>query len=251
MSSKKLKNKSIAVFLQARILSKRLPGKIFHELCGKSMLKHIIDRVSKLKRSYNYLVVLAPKEDVEIFQLHLQNYPEVIIFPGDDENVLKRYYDANQKINSDIIIRITGDNPLLDIHHIKRGLLNHNKKEADYTYYNNLPLGSGFEIFNKEVLEKCYKKAAKKYHFEHVTPYIRENKEKFKINILKARGIFNHPEIRLTVDLKDDFKLMNIIYNNLYKGKPLILQQVIRFLLQNPDYQKINQHIEQRKTVDF
>lgn len=247
MSSKNLKNKSIAVFLQARIFSKRLPGKIFHNLCEKSVLKHIIERIEKLKRSYNYLVVLVPQEEIEKFQAHLKKYPEVIIFPGDAENVLKRFYDANKKIDADIIVRATGDNPLIDIQHLKRGLGFHAKNNVDYTYYDNLPLGTGFEIFNKEVLETCYKNSKQSYQFEHVTPYIREYPELFKIKALKVRGTYNHPEFRLTLDEEADFKLMNIIYNKLYKGKPLLIRQVIRFLQQNPKYLKINEHVKQKK----
>ncbi len=247
MSGKILKNENIAVFLQARINSTRLPGKIFYNLCEKSILKHIIERIVKLKKYYNYLVVLVPVNDLERMQTHLKKYPEVIIFPGDPENVLKRFYNANKKINAHIIVRICGDNPLVDIFHLKKGLLSHIRNNADYTYYNNLPLGTGFEIMNQGTLNMCYKKSSESYHFEHVTPYIRENTDLFNIQVLTVRGIYNHPEIRLTVDEKDDFNLIEIIYNNLYKGKPLLLRQVLKFLLQNPKYLKINAHIQQKE----
>ncbi|MBU1078189.1 MAG: hypothetical protein KKH98_12905 [Spirochaetes bacterium] len=247
MSSKNNKSKSIAVFLQARISSKRLPGKIFRELNGKSIIQHIIERVGKLKKIYNYLVVLTPFSDIEVLQAHLKTYAEVIIFAGDENNVLKRFALANKKINADVIIRITGDNPLVDIHHLRRGLYLHMRNNSDYTCYDNLALGTGFEIFNGDVLEKCYKNAGSPYQMEHVTPYIKEHTDKFKLQILKVRGLFNQPGLRLTVDEEKDFKLMSVIYENLYKGKPIDVRQVIRFLQQNPETIRINADVKQKK----
>jgi len=251
MPGKILKDKKISIFLQARITSTRLRNKIFFNLCEKSILKHIIERMGKLKRYYDYLVVLVPVDDVEKIQSHLKEYPEIIIFPGDPKNVLKRFYDANQKINADIIVRVTGDNPLVGIFHLKKGLLSHVRNDTDYTYYENLPLGTGFEILNRQTLNMCYKKSTEPYHFEHVTPYIRENTDLFNIQALKARGIYNRPDLRLTVDEKDDFKLMEIIYNKLYKGKPVLIRQALKFLLQNPKYLKINAHVQQKNMISF
>lgn len=247
MPNKFFKNVNISIFLQARINSTRLPGKIFFNLCEKSILKHIIERLEKLKKYYNYLVILVPLDDAEKMQSHLKEYPGVIIFPGDEENVLKRFYDANKKINADVIIRVTGDNPLIDTLHLKKGILLHLKNKADYSYYKNLPVGTGFEILNRETLNLIYKKSVKSHQFEHVTPYIRENINLFNVRVLKARGIYNNPDLRLTVDEKDDFKLIEIIFNKLYKGKPLLLRQVLRFLLQKPEYLKINTHVKQKE----
>ncbi len=245
MSGKILKNFNISIFLQARIFSSRLQGKIFYNLCEKSILKHIIERVEKLKRYYKYLVVLVPSSDAEKIQAHLKDYPEIIIFPGDPDNVLKRFYDANKKINSNIVVRLTADNPLVDILHLKKGLIFHVKNNPDYSYYKNLPLGAGFEIINRDTLNICYKKSVESYHFEHVTPYIRENPDLFNIQVLKTRGIYNNPDLRLTVDEEDDFKFMEIIFKKLYKGKPVFIRQVLKFLIQNPEYLKINAHIKQ------
>lgn len=247
MSSKNYKKKTIGVFLQARIKSTRLPGKLLKPLCDKSVLKHIIERVESMKKSYNYLAVLVPESDLEEIQIHLKDYPEVIIISGDAENVLKRYYNANLKINADIIVRISGDNPLLDIQHLKRGLLVHQKVSSEYTYYDNLALGTGFEIFNREALEKCFENSTKDYQFEHVTPYMREYSELFKTKILRARGIFNNPSIRLTIDVEADYQFVKKVFENLYKNKPIPTRQVLRFLHQNPSLLNANSNIKQRR----
>jgi len=236
----------IAIFMQARVASSRLPGKIFFNLCEKSILMHIIERIEKIKKIYDYLVVLVPENELKEFQSHLKNYPEVIIFPGDPKNVLKRFHDANKKIKADVIVRLCGDNPLVDIEHLKKGILLHMKNNADYTYYDKLALGTGVEILNKEALNLCIKKSTEAYHFEHVTPYIKENPDLFHIQVLNAKGVYNHPEIRLTVDEEDDFRLIEIIYKKLYKGKPVTIKNVMKFLFQNPKYLEINNHVKQK-----
>ncbi len=243
----KISDKTIGFFLQARTKSTRLPNKLLLPLKGKSILIHIIERLKVLQKYYNYLVVLVPQDEFEKIQNHLQIYPDVIIFPGEPENVLKRFYDANKKVKADIIVRVTGDNPLIDTYHLKKGLINHLRKNSDYTIYKNLPLGTGFEIFNKDILSRCYKDAKTPAQKEHVTLYIRENKEKFKILELTAKGIFNHPHLRLTVDEESDYELMEKVYNELYQDKPLPLDQVIRFLEEHPDYLKINAQVKQKQ----
>ena len=181
MANRIIKDKDIAFFLQARLGSSRLPGKLFLPLTNESILIHIIKRLESIKKFYDYLVVLVPYEDFDQVQNHLKEFPEVIVFAGEAENVLKRFYDANKKIKADIIVRLTGDNPLIDLIHLKKALLAHIKKEAEYTIYNNLPIGTCFEIFNNYLLKICFQHAKEPYQLEHVTPYIRDNKNLFKI----------------------------------------------------------------------
>ena len=223
MANRLIKDKDIAFFLQARLGSSRLSGKLFLPLNDDSILIHIIKRLESIKRFYDYLVVLVPYQDFDQIQAHLKQFPEVIVFAGEPENVLKRFYDANKKVKADIIVRLTGDNPLVDLVHLKKGLIAHIKQEAEYTLYTNLPIGTGFEIFNNYLLRICIQHAKEPYQLEHVTPYIRDNKNLFKILELKARGIYNNPALRLTIDEMEDYQLMKVIYKNLYNGKPLVL----------------------------
>ncbi len=236
-----------AIFIQARLSSTRLPSKLFFELQGKSILKHIIDRVNLIKNSVDYIVLVVPENEEQLIREHIKDYADVIIFGGDKENVLKRFYDANQKIQADVIIRLTGDNPLVDIFHLKKALIKHIKFNSDYTVYQKLPLGTGFEILSSRALNEAAKNATTDYQLEHVTPYIRENRDKFNIFELKTYKFYQHPEYRLTIDEENDYKLMQIIYNNLYNGKPIHLRKVLKFLQENPKILNINREVKQVK----
>ncbi len=246
MSSKKLKEKT-AVFLQVRLNSDRLKEKAFLPLQSKSILQHIIDRLLLAKKLIDYIVVVCPEEDKIKIQKHLKSYSDIIIFGGETDNVLKRYYDANKLIEADIIIRATGDNPLVDIPHLIKALNFHIKIKNDYTIFKNLPLGTGIEVISSYALTETFKNADKKYQLEHVTPYIRENKERFKTIFLEPEKFFQRPDLRLTVDEENDYKLMDIIYHNLYKNKPIPLKEVLLFLDKNQKLLSINKDVKQIK----
>ncbi len=245
--SNKISHKTIGFFIQARLRSTRLPNKLLLPLKGKSILLHIVERLKSLNKFYDYLVVLVPQVEFEKIQNHLQIYPDVIVFSGDPENVLKRFYDANKKVKVDVIVRLTGDNPLVDTMHLRKALISHFRRNSDYTIYENLPLGAGFEIFNRDVLDQCYKRAKTPGQKEHVTLYIRNNPEKFKINKLTAKGIFNNPYLRLTVDEPADYEFMELLYNQLYQDNPIPLEEVLRFLEEHPEYLKINAYVKQKE----
>lgn len=244
--SNRISDKSIGFFIQARLKSTRLPEKLFLPLAGKSVLLHIIERLKSCAGFYDYIVVLVPADEFERIQNHVQVFADVIVFPGDAENVLKRFYDANRKMNVDVIVRLTGDNPLVDTLHLKKALAAHIKNSADYTVYTHLPLGTGFEIFNKEVLNMCHNGSRESYQQEHVSPYIREHPEIFKIQELKASGIYKNSSLRLTVDELADYELMKVLYNELYHGSPIPLKQALHFLKDNPLYAQINRNVKQK-----
>ena len=54
-------------------------------------------------------------------------------------------------------------------------------------------------------------------------------------------------ELRLCLDTEQDLELMKIIYENLYSGEVIKLDEVIKFLNDNPEYKKINSVVEQKK----
>ncbi|MBN1899643.1 MAG: hypothetical protein JW827_12780 [Spirochaetes bacterium] len=239
------KDPKTAVFIQARYSSTRFRGKLFLDLGGRSILQHIIERVRLLGKTADYTSVLVPRNEVETIRDHLKKYPQVIIFGGEPDNVLKRFYDANVKMQANIIIRLTADNPLVDIFHLNKALKKHKKNKNDYTVYDDLPLGCGFEIISHQALLKCYQKAEKSYQFEHVTPYIREHKGQFRIMRLRPYPFYRHPEYRLTIDEEPDYQLMKIIFKELFTGKPIKVRNVIKYLNNNPQIVEINKHITQ------
>lgn len=205
---------SIGVIIQARMNSKRFPKKVLKMIGKRTLLEHIIYRLSFLKTKVKIIIATSNTiVDNNIEEFCLQH--KVDCFRGDEENVLSRYYDCAIKYNFSHIVRLTGDNPFTDIEELDNLIELHVTSKADYSRsFSSLPKGVGAEIFTFEALEKSYILGKKENHKEHVNEYIEENEDKFKIEELKVNIEKNRPDISLTVDTLDDYKKACFIVKN-------------------------------------
>lgn len=236
--------KSIAV-IQARVSSTRLPGKALKDLCGHPLIFHVIERAKKIKGVDH--VILATGERAENRPLiEIAESLGIDHFTGSENDVLSRYWKSVENINCDYVIRITGDNPFTDDYSASKALDYAIKENADHCYTAGIPVGTGVEIIKKTALEKAYKNGLSPYHREHVTPYIKENPQIFKLTKYTSKKKNPFPDLRLTVDTDEDFTLAELLYKALYKGTPITLAEVLNYVKMNPSVIEINRDIEQR-----
>ena len=107
------------------------------------------------------------------------------IFRGSEKNVLERYFRAANKFKSDIIVRITGDCPLVDSQMLDNLLKKFQNENLDYLSNNNPPTypdGFDIEIFNFRTLKETFLKAKSNFDQEHVTPFMKRSKKIKKYN---------------------------------------------------------------------
>ena len=244
-----MKKRKIAAIIQARITSTRLPGKVLMDIEGKPMLWHVINRL-KLSKKINEIILAIPntKENDILEKFAKDN--KVKYFKGSEEDVLSRYYEAAKEFKSDIVVRITSDCPLIDPQVVDLVIEKHLNSGADYTsnvLQRTFPRGLDIEVFNFKVLEKTQKEARKNYQREHVTPYIYEHPEIFELQHIEAKGKLRRPELRLTVDTKEDLKLIREIYRHLYKLRKIFYTEEIIDLFNNhQELIKINEKVRQK-----
>ena len=204
----------IGIIIQARMGSSRLPGKILMDFEGKTLLEHILKRLARLKNPAKVVVATSDvplDEQVEIFC----EKQGVCCFRGSELNVLKRYYDCATEYYFSDIVRMTGDNPFPDIEELDRLIDFHKEQTLDYSEsLTVLPIGIGAEIISYKVLEESMQKASLPKHFEHVNEYILDNLAHYRHGILNVPREKNRPEIRLTVDTKQDYEKACFILHN-------------------------------------
>lgn len=245
-----MKNKKIVVIIQARVGSTRLFGKVLKEIKGKTILAHVVERVSQSK--YIDQIVIATsnlKQDDNIVKEAKKL--GISYFRGSESNVLSRYYHTAIHYNADIIIRITSDCPLIDpniIDNLIKFYLEH-----DYSVVTNVgidksnrtyPRGLDTEIFSFNLLKEAFINAKENYQLEHVTPYIYENNK----DIYYYKNDVNYSKYRWTVDTKEDFELIKIIYEKLYKTENnFYLEDIIKIIENNPELIEINKDIQQKE----
>jgi len=237
--------KKISCIVQARVNSKRLPGKILMPVFGKSLLQHLLERLKRLK-TIDDLIVATTKHKLDDQTAKIAKLINVKIYRGDEHNVLKRYYDCAKINKSSIIIRVTADCPLIDIKYINELLKIFLKNDYDYLSnldLNYLPDGFHCEIFNFRSLEKAQKLAKSKFDREHVTSFLWSNPKIFSIHHYCGKKLKNHSkDIRLTLDYHEDYILIKEVFEKLYKkNKFFSLVEITAFLEKNKSFLKINE----------
>ena len=211
--------KKIVAIVQARMGSTRLPEKVMKIINGATVIELLLARLSKSELID--LVVVATSEDKQ--NRRLVDHVRQLGFnceQGSENDVLERFHKTAEKYDADIVVRITGDCPLLDpqlVDDVIKGYLS-----ADVDYFSNVlpatyPDGLDVEVFSKAALDKACLETADSFDREHVTPYIR-NSGKFSISGITYKEDLSN--LRWTLDEPEDFKLISLIFNqfnpNLY-----------------------------------
>ena len=148
------------------------------------------------------------------------------------------------------IIRITSDCPLIDPFIINDVVRCYKEKKVDImtnvpnewekmTY----PRGLDLEIFPFRWLEKAFNEATSKYDREHVSPYIYDNaRERYYYKYDK-----DYSKYRWTLDTKEDWEVIEKIYDHFYKGKhDFYFEDIVRYMELHPEIAMINSEVEQK-----
>jgi spore coat polysaccharide biosynthesis protein SpsF (cytidylyltransferase family) len=229
-----------AIIIQARMGSTRLPGKSLMEISGKPLIWHVVERAKKSKASKVLLATTTEEKDDSLAEFAGKN--GIPLFRGDLDDVLDRYYQAAKTTGAKIIVRITGDSPLVDPQLIDLAIRKLESGGFDYVSNGKQPWMDGFDVeaFTFAALERAWKEAKMASEREHVTPYMK-NSGKFKLFYFE-----NDPRldgVQCSVDRENDLKLVREIYfRMLAKGldHDFTYKDVIALFESEPALLKIN-----------
>lgn len=242
--------KKTACIVQARTGSTRLPGKVLKPLKGKPMLAHIIERLKQAKL-LDYIIIATSylEQDRPIVESAQKN--DVLSFAGSEDDVLLRYAKAAKTVDADTIVRVTGDCPLIDPVTVDNTVAFFKNNDYDYVgagISTGFPRGLDTEVFSKEALIRANAAAKDAPSREHVTYYMYMHPDEFRIGYYYAPPGMKYPEWRLCVDERDDFRLIEEIYERLYRKDEIInIEEVIKLLKNSPELLKINSNVVQKK----
>ena len=244
----------VVAIIQARMGSTRLPGKVMMKIQGKTVLDHVISRVKQSKETDDIVIATTTKSDDDIIEEEALRL-NVKCFRGSEEDVLSRYYYAAKENNADAIVRITSDCPLIDPEVIDGMILKFKKlcssNRVDYlsnTLKRTYPRGLDAEIFLFKKLKEALNCADKAYQREHVTPYFYDNTDKFIL--IDYLNDVDYSNYRWTLDTKEDFELINKIYEELYCGEhDFYFNDIVELYKHNPNLKKINELIRQKELI--
>lgn len=197
---------TVSCIVQARMTSKRFPGKVVAPLNGVPVLQRVLSRV-KLIKDVDKVVCAFPEDPASKPILDICREMRVIAFAGSEADVLRRYYEAAKHVSAKWIMRVTADCPFID------PLVCHDVLEAaiatDCDYASNVfpvrsfPKGLDCEVFGYDCLEAAYLNAVEDYDREHVTPWMQRTPGLDRISAIAKKP---DPDLNLCVDEPGDIK---------------------------------------------
>ena len=234
---------NIVAIIQARMSSKRLPGKVLKKIQNKTVLEHVVSRIKKSKKITE--IIVATSSDISDEPIKkICEQKKIKLFRGSLEDVLDRYYQAAICFKADVIVRITADCPVIDfdiVDEVIEGFLQNNKDF--FSLQGEFPDGLDCQVFKFKALEKSWKEAKLLSDREHVGTYIEKtNSKEFKIGgIKKFKNLSHH---RWTLDEPEDLIFLENIFGKLYKKNIYFNHQdILQLLTEDQNIFKINSHI--------
>jgi spore coat polysaccharide biosynthesis protein SpsF len=238
----------VTAIIQARMTSTRLPGKVMKKVLGRPLLSYLIERVRCCKGIKNIILAttLNPEDDSIA---EFSSNKGVNMFRGSENNVLERFHKAATMFNAKHIMRVTADCPLIDPDILYMLIEYYFAENLDYVsncVYPTLPDGLDAEVFNFETLDYAYKHTLLPSELEHVTPYIRNHPEIFKISNWTYHKDLS--QLRWTVDEPEDFEFVKQVIEALYPvNRNFRMNDVLELIYQRPDLAQINTHIKRNE----
>ena len=232
----------IAAIVQARMGSSRFPGKVMKLIQDVPMIEILIKRLSKSKLIHQIIVATSRNDENTPLVNHLESM-NIECEIGSEEDVLSRYYNAAKKNQVDVVVRITGDCPLVDANLVDRCIREFIDKDVSYVS-NVLPCtfpdGLDVEVFSFESLEDAYLNNTLSTEKEHVTPYIINSENYKKSNIEHSKDL---SKSRWTVDEILDFEVIKEVFNYFSPNVYFSWEEVVKLETKNPDIFSKNKNI--------
>lgn len=240
--------KKHVIIIQARMTSTRLPGKVLMDISGSPMLEHQLRRLMNCTKVDEMIVATtANPSDDPIAEL--ADRVGVGCFRGSEHDVLGRFVRASQMTKADVIVRITGDCPLIDpliTDKVINDLVAHSG-ECDYvsnTIQRTYPRGLDVEAFFSDTLFRVNRLAKSDLAREHVTTFIYVERP----DLFLIRSITDHEDNsvqRWTVDTYADLEFVRKIYADLNLNEYIAsYQQILAYVQARSELGEINSGVK-------
>lgn len=243
---------NIVVIIQARMDSTRLKGKVLFDLEGKTVLAHVIERCKAMTSANDVIVAIPDKQNDDPIQKEVEK-AGIFCYRGSETNLLLRFYEAAKLRAADVVVRVTSDCPLVDPElgdlMISKFLESDGTDFCSNSMIRNFPRGLDVEVFSFAALEYAFLNATLNFEMEHVTPYIYQHPEIFKLTPFTAHE--DNSKYRWTLDTPEDWLLIKEIYRRLYvPGQIFPWRTALQLIKDYPQLQSVNNMIEQKKLSD-
>lgn len=232
----------------ARSRSSRLPGKALLDMAGMPALQHLLLRL-KQATSVDRIVFCTTTQDEDTPLAQLATACDVAVHRGPVEDVLGRMLGALEGQEVDVVLRVTGDDILVDPDYVDRGLAHHLSSNAEYSDLKALPSGTEVEYFDARLLRQIHRLAKDPAGTEYLTFYVTHHSDQYRIGQVPVDENHAH-NWRLTLDTPEDYEVIRKLLEGMRdQGKALDyrLDDIVEFFTSHPEVLAINAGVRQRQ----
>jgi glutamate-1-semialdehyde 2,1-aminomutase len=233
--------KTVAI-VQARTGSRRFPGKVMQPIRGTPLIALLLRRLSRAAELDEIVVAtsLNPRDEALADCVRGLGYR---VFQGSEQDVLDRYYEAAKQASADVVVRITGDCPLVDPRLVDETVAAF--RAAGFDYVSNaspatFPDGLDIEVFSMGALREAWSNAKGASEREHVTLYIRESGRFTTLN--RSHDVDLSAE-RWTVDEPEDFQVISAVFEHFHPRRDFSWKDVLQLRQDQPELFAANRHL--------
>jgi spore coat polysaccharide biosynthesis protein SpsF len=220
-------NRRVVAIIQCRMSSTRLPGKALLDLGGKTLLARVIER-TRAAHTLDDVWVATSTDSTDDIVVQAAGQLGAKVFRGPLDDVLARFQGATRAAHADVIVRVTGDNPLIEPRFIDLCVEELLARELDHVVVTPIPLGTGAEAVSRSALSAASEQAVNAYDREHVTPLIIKRPEQFKLaRLANPYPALARPDIRVTLDTPADHARLSDIFRQFPNAAQPSLEDVI------------------------
>lgn len=236
----------VNAIIQARCGSTRFPNKVFIDIEGHPLIWHVVERLKLTKYIDDIIVATTTNtRDNRIENWCRTNHLKC--FRGSEDDVLNRYYETSVFFPSDVVVRVTADDPFKEPSVIDLVIKKLTEEKLDLVTNNyppTFPEGLDCEAFTFETLETMENDSIDPFEREHVTQYAYRNPAIFKIGNIESEK--NLSMYRWTIDSKEDYDMVKAIYSY-RKGESeglMFMDEILDILVDHPDIAMINSTVK-------
>lgn len=230
--------------IQARMGSSRFPGKALATLAGKPALYWVIAR-AKMAASLDDVIVATSTEERDAAIAGLAVSAGVRCIRGSEEDVLARFIRVLELDPCDVVVRLTGDCPLIDPSVIDRVRYQFVPGQTDYVSLSgSFPNGLDTEVVSRDALLKAHRECRDLRQRGHVTPFIYMTPGMFSVS--RVVWPYDHAHLRWVLDTPEDYRFLTAVFE-LLEARQLIPRfswtDVLEICEEHPDWLSLVSHL--------
>ena len=232
----------VVAIVQARMGSTRLPNKVMKPIGGIPLIELLLSRLSRANEVDQIVVATSVDDRNQPLVKHVRKLGYACE-QGSENDVLDRFVRAARAHQADIVVRITGDCPLVDPALVDEAILRYKAAGVDYFCNTNPPTypdGLDIEVCSCKALERASQQTSKPLDREHVTPYLRESGLFDTASMQHSQDL---SALRWTVDEPADFAVIENVYQHFRPRIHFTWGEVLNLQRQQPDIFDTNQHL--------